>query len=253
MREIKISFEALNVSFSNTHVIKGLTLDIIDKRITCLIGPSGCGKTTLLKTVNRLNDLAPDVCYTGNVLIDGINVLSTEIDLTNLRRKAAIVFQRPAMFARSVFENVAFPLRIAGVKDKPVIEEKVVETLKTAFVWEEVKDRLNESAMNFSIGQQQRIAIARALISEPDILMLDEPTGSLDPVSTKKIEDLIYGLRRKVTVLMVSHNLTQVAGLSDYTVLLNDGMMVEADQTIKFFTKPQKKMTEEYLTGRYRT
>lgn len=253
MREIKISFEALNVSFSNTHVIKDLTLDIIDKRITCLIGPSGCGKTTLLKTVNRLNDLAPDVYYTGNVLIDGINVLSTEIDLTNLRRKAAIVFQRPAMFARSVFENVAFPLRIAGVKDKPVIEEKVVETLKTAFVWEEVKDRLNESATNFSIGQQQRIAIARALISEPDILMLDEPTGSLDPVSTKKIEDLIYGLRRKVTVLMVSHNLTQVAGLSDYTVLLNDGILVEADQTIKFFTKPQKKMTEEYLTGRYRT
>lgn len=252
MKEIKISFEALNVSFGNSTVIKDLTLDIIDKRITCLIGPSGCGKTTLLKTVNRLNDLVPDVEYSGNVVIDGINILAPETDVTNLRRKAAIVFQRPAMFARSVFENVAFPLRIAGIKDKTVIEEKVIESLQTSVVWDEVKDRLNESAMKLSIGQQQRVAIARALIPEPDILMLDEPTGSLDPVSTKKIEDLIYGLRRKVTVIMVSHNLTQVAGLSDHTVFLNEGRLIEANQTIKFFTKPQKRITEEYLTGRYR-
>lgn len=252
MKEIKISFEALNVRFGNNHVIKDLTLEIVDKRITCLIGPSGCGKTTILKTINRLNDLQKDVEYSGNLLIDGINVLADDTDVTNLRRKAALVFQRPAMFARSVFENVAFPFRIAGVKDHSLIEEKVSESLKTAAVWDEVKDRLYESAFNFSIGQQQRIAIARALISEPEILMLDEPTGSLDPVSTKKIEDLIYNLRRRVTVLMVSHNLTQVAGLGDYTVLLNEGELIETNQTIKFFTKPQKKMTEEYLTGRYR-
>lgn len=165
MKEIKISFEALSVSFGNSTVIKDITLDVIDKRITCLIGPSGCGKTTLLKTVNRLNDLAPDVEYTGNVVIDGINILSPGTDITNLRRKAAIVFQRPAMFARSVFENVAFPLRIAGVKDRSIIEEKVIESLQTSVVWDEVKDRLDELAMKFSIGQQQRIAIARALIS----------------------------------------------------------------------------------------
>jgi len=250
MKEIKIRFEKLNVKFGSIHAIKDLNLEIVNKRITCLIGPSGCGKTTLLKTVNRLNELKHDYSSTGRVLIDGIDVLDDATDIANLRRKAAIVFQKPALFAKSVYENVAFPLRLQGIKNKPEISEKVEIALKQASVWDEVKDRLDESAFRFSLGQQQRITIARAMISEPEILMLDEPTGSLDPFSTKKIEDLIYDLRRKVTVIMVSHNLQQVASLSDYTVLINEGTLVETNQTIKFFTKPEKKLSEEYLTGR---
>ncbi|MCA0387646.1 MAG: phosphate ABC transporter ATP-binding protein [Bacteroidetes bacterium] len=250
MKEIKIRFEKLNVNFGPVHAIKDLNLEIVNKRITCLIGPSGCGKTTLLKTVNRLNELKNDYSSSGRVLIDGIDVLDDATDIANLRRKAAMVFQKPALFAKSVFENVAFPLRLQGIKNKTEVSEKVEIALKQASVWDEVKDRLDESAFRFSLGQQQRITIARAMISEPEILMLDEPTGSLDPFSTKKIEDLIYDLRRKVTVIMVSHNLQQVASLSDYTVLINEGTLVEANQTIKFFTKPEKKLSEEYLTGR---
>ncbi len=252
MKEIKIRFENLNVNFGEINAIKDFNLEVVNKRITCLIGPSGCGKTTLLKTVNRLNELRNDFSVTGRVLIDGVDILEPGTDLATLRRKAAIVFQKPALFAKSVFENVAFPLRLQGEKKKEVLEERVEFTLKQASVWDEVKDRLHESAFRFSLGQQQRITIARAMISDPEILMLDEPTGSLDPFSTKKIEDLIYDLRRKVTVIMVSHNLQQVAAISDYTVLLNSGNLVEANQTIKFFTKPEKRLSEEYLTGRFK-
>lgn len=250
MKDVKIRVDNLSVNFGKIQALNELNLEIPAKRITCLIGPSGCGKTTLLKTINRLNELKPDFGFSGKVIIEGVDVLNDDIDIVNLRQKAAMVFQRPALFPKSVSDNVAFPLKILGIKDKEEINEKVTTALKRAVVWEEIKERLNESALNFSIGQQQRIAIARALVSQPDILMLDEPTGSLDPISTKKIEDLIFGLKRQMTIIVVSHNLQQAASISDYTVFLNKGSLVEANQTVKFFTKPDSELSEEFLTGR---
>jgi phosphate transport system ATP-binding protein len=252
VKEIKIKTEKLSVNFGNIQALKELDLEIIDKKITCFIGPSGCGKTTFLKTINRLNELKNNFSFSGNVLIDGINILDKKTDIINLRRKVAIVFQKPALFPKTVLENVTFPLKLHGVKDKTVLAKKAEISLIQADVWSEVKDRLNESALSFSIGQQQRISIARALISEPEILMLDEPTGSLDNISSKKIEELIIELRKKITILVVSHNLQQVAGISDYTVFLNEGKLVEMSATAKFFTKPESKLSEAYLTGRFR-
>jgi phosphate transport system ATP-binding protein len=250
MKDVKINIDNLFVNFGYIRALNGLSLEIPSKKINCFIGPSGCGKTTLLKTINRLNELKPDFSFSGRVIIEGVDILNDDIDIVNLRQKAAMVFQKPALFPKSVFANVAFPLKVHGIKDKNEISEKVITALKRAFVWEEVKDRLNESALNFSIGQQQRIAIARALVSQPDILMLDEPTGSLDPVSTKKIEDLIFGLKRQMTILVVSHNLQQAASIGDYTVFLKGGELVEANQTVKFFTKPDNKISEDFLTGK---
>jgi len=231
--------------------LKGITFPVYEKKVIALIGPSGCGKTTLLRSFNRMHDLYPGNKYEGNILLDGKNILTDDYDLIKLRTKIGMVFQKPTPFPMSIFDNVAYGLKLRGIKDKSILEERVEKALKQAALWEEVKDRLNQPATGLSGGQQQRLVIARALAVEPEVLLFDEPTSALDPISTSKIEELVVQLKENVTIIIVTHNMQQAARVSDYTAFMYLGKLIEFDKTDIIFTAPKEKLTEDYITGKF--
>lgn len=251
MKETKIKTRDLTLYYGAKTALNSITLDIPEKEVTAFIGPSGCGKSTFLRTLNRMNDLIPNVRITGEVLVDSLNIYDKQIDVVNLRKKVGMVFQKSNPFAKSVFENVAYGPRINGINNKSKLGEIVETSLKKAFIWEEVKDRLHDSAMGLSGGQQQRMCIARTLAVEPEIILMDEPASALDPISTAKIEELIFELKKNYTIVIVTHNMQQAARVSDLTAFFYLGELIEFGKTKKIFTTPDKKHTEEYITGRF--
>jgi phosphate transport system ATP-binding protein len=222
-----------------------------ENTVTALIGPSGCGKSTYLRLLNRMNDLIDDTKMTGRILIDGTDIYGNSTNVDNLRKNVGMVFQKPNPFPKTIFENVAYGLRVNGITDKNEIEERVVTTIEQVALWDEVKDKLKKSAFELSGGQQQRLCIARALAIKPSILLMDEPTSALDPISTSKIEELIYELKNKYTIVIVTHNMQQAGRVSDNTAFFYMGNLIEYDKTKSIFTKPAKKQTEDYITGRF--
>jgi phosphate transport system ATP-binding protein len=251
MKEIKIKTKNLSLYYGAKMALNSISLDIPEKEVTAFIGPSGCGKSTFLRTLNRMNDLIPNVKITGEVLVDGLNIYDKQIDVVNLRKKVGMVFQKSNPFTKSIYENVAYGPKINGINNRKKLEEIVETSLKNAFIWEEVKDRLHDSAMGLSGGQQQRMCIARALAVEPEIILMDEPASALDPISTAKIEELIFELKKKYTIVIVTHNMQQAARVSDLTAFFYLGELIEFGKTRKIFTTPDKKHTEEYITGRF--
>lgn len=247
----KISTRNLNLFYGETHALKNIDMDIRSGAITAFIGPSGCGKSTFLKTLNRMNDLVDNVQITGDVEIDGENVYAPEVDVTLLRKKAGMVFQQPNPFPMSIYDNIAYGPRVHGIKNKARLDEIVENSLRSAAIFEEVKDRLKKSALSLSGGQQQRLCIARALAVEPEILLMDEPTSALDPISTMKIEDLMADLKKKYTVVIVTHNMQQAARISDDLAFFLVGKMVEFGNTAEIFSHPKDQRTEDYITGRF--
>jgi len=247
--------EVKNIFFSygDKPILKGVNLPIVEDKITALIGPSGCGKTTLLRCFNRMHDLYNPVNYQGEILLypDKINILSRDIDPMEVRMRIGMVFQKPNPFPKSIFDNVAYGLTVRGVRKKSFITERVERSLRQAGLWDEVKDRLDSSATAMSGGQQQRLCIARALATDPEILLLDEPTSALDPISTGHIEELISELKKDVTIIIVTHNLHQASRISDYTAFMYLGELVEYDKSEKIFTNPSESRTENYITGRF--
>jgi len=231
--------------------LKNINMPVYENQVTALIGPSGCGKTTLLRSFNRMHDLYHGNKYKGEILLDGENILSENTDLIELRSKVGMVFQKPTPFPMSIFDNIAYGLRLRGIKNKSELQDRVEKALKQAALWEEVKDRLNEPASGMSGGQQQRLVIARALAVEPEVLLFDEPTSALDPISTAKIEELVVSLRDTVTIIIVTHNMQQAARVSDYTAFMYLGELIEFDKTDIIFTSPKKKLTEDYVSGRF--
>ncbi|MCK6604333.1 MAG: phosphate ABC transporter ATP-binding protein [Ignavibacteriaceae bacterium] len=250
MKEIKIQINDFNLWYGGRHILKDINLQVKANRITAVIGPSGCGKTSLLRSVNRLNELIRGARHSGEILIGADEIHEPGTDVYLLRKKVAMVFQKPNLFPDTIFENLAFPLKISGVKDKELISEKITAAAVKSEIWNEVKDRMNEPALNLSVGQQQRLCIARALVSEPEIILMDEPTGSLDPLSTAKIENLIYDMKKDMTVMMVTHNMNQAGRLSDYTVFIAQGSVIEQNSTSRIFTTPQNKKTEGFISGK---
>jgi len=248
--DIEIKVKNLNFFYGDEHALKNINLDVYKNRITALIGPSGCGKTTFLRCLNRMHDLYVGTRYEGEILFEGQNILEKGVDLIELRSKIGMVFQKPTPFPMSIFDNVAYGLKLKGVKGKE-LHDKVEKALKDAALWDEVKDRLKESAFSLSGGQQQRLCIARAIAVEPKVILFDEPTSALDPISTAKIEDLIVQLKDKVTIVIVTHNMQQAARISDFTAFMYMGELVEVGPTEKIFTNPEKKLTEDYITGRF--
>jgi phosphate transport system ATP-binding protein len=251
MKETKIKTRDLTLYYGAKMALNAITLDIPEKEVTAFIGPSGCGKSTFLRTLNRMNDLIPNVKITGEVLVDSLNIYDKQIDVVNLRKKVGMVFQKSNPFAKSIFENVAYGPRINGINNKSTLEGIVETSLQKAFIWEEVKDRLHDSAMGLSGGQQQRMCIARTLAVEPEIILMDEPASALDPISTAKIEELIFELKKNYTIVIVTHNMQQAARVSDLTAFFYLGELIEFGKTRKIFTTPDKKHTEEYITGRF--
>ena len=251
MDKTKISVHNLNLFYGENHALKNVSMDIKERAITAFIGPSGCGKSTFLKTLNRMNDLVDNVKITGSVEIDGENIYGKTIDTTVLRKKVGMVFQQPNLFPMSIYDNIAYGPRVHGIKDKRRLDELVENSLKGAAIWDEVKDRLKKSALGLSGGQQQRICIARALAVEPDILLMDEPTSALDPISTTKIEDLMEELKKKYTIVVVTHNMQQAVRVSDDTAFFLVGEVVEFGDTKQIFSYPKEKRTEDYITGRF--
>ncbi len=248
---IKIAVENLNFFYAKLQALKNVSVAIQTNQVTAYIGPSGCGKSTFLRSLNRMNDLIPDAKAEGKVLLDGIDIYQKNIDITQIRRKVGMVFQKSNPFPKSVYENVAYGLKIAGSKDKATLDEFVEKSLKQAALWEEVKDKLHDSALKLSGGQQQRVCIARALAVEPEVLLMDEPASALDPISTAKIEELILDLKQKYTIVIVTHNMQQAARISDFTGFFYLGELVEFDSTSTIFTTPSNKKTEDYVTGRF--
>ncbi|WP_456464556.1 phosphate ABC transporter ATP-binding protein PstB [Persephonella sp.] len=236
---------------SKDPALKNINIPVYEKKVTALIGPSGCGKTTLLRSFNRMHDLYPGNKYKGEILLDGENILKDDYDLIKLRSKVGMVFQKPTPFPMSIFDNVAYGLKLRGIKDRKVLEEKVEKALRQAALWDEVKDRLKDSASGLSGGQQQRLVIARALAVEPEVLLFDEPTSALDPISTSKIEELVVSLKETVTIIIVTHNMQQAARVSDYTAFMYLGELIEFDKTDIIFTAPKEKLTEDYVSGRF--
>lgn len=251
MQTDKISVQNLNLYYGAVQALKQVNITIAEKSITAFIGPSGCGKSTFLKTLNRLNDLVANVKITGQVLINGVDIYNSNIDLSNLRKKVGMVFQQANPFPMSIFDNVAYGPRVHGIKDKRQLNEIVEKSLQGAALWPEVKDRLHTSASDLSGGQQQRLCIARALAVDPEIILMDEPTSALDPISTAKIEELMQTLKQKYTVAVVTHNMQQAVRVSDYTAFFLSGEIVEYGKTKHIFTYPQDKRTEDYITGRF--
>lgn len=249
--QAKIIVRQLNLYYGKKQVLKNLNLEIPEKRITAIIGPSGCGKSSFVRVLNRMNDLIPEARVEGEVLIDGENIYDPDVDLVALRKKVGLVFQKPNPFPKSIFDNVAYGLRIGNHLRPAEIEARVERSLKQAALWEEVKDRLHQSALSLSGGQQQRLCIARALAVEPEIILFDEPCSAIDPIATAKIEDLIHQLKKDYTVVIVTHNMQQAARVSDFTAFLWLGELVEFDRTEKIFTNPKNKLTEDYITGRF--
>lgn len=241
----------LSLYYGETQALKNISFEMKRNHVTAFIGPSGCGKSTLLRCFNRMNDLVDSVRTEGKILLDDKNIYDHDVDITALRQRVGMVFQKPNPFPMSIFENVAYGLRLQGVSKRRVLEEKIEWALKGAALWDEVKHRLDENALGLSGGQQQRLVIARAIAIEPEILLLDEPASALDPISTLKIEELIYELKSQYTILIVTHNMQQAARVSDETAFMYLGEMVEFGDTNKIFTNPNKKQTEDYITGRY--
>lgn len=250
-KPFKIIVRHLNFFYGEIHALKNINLDIRSNQVTALIGPSGCGKTTFLRCLNRMNDLIEGTRIEGEILLDGININSPDIDPVQVRRRVGMVFQKSNPFPKSIFENVAYGLRIEGNYSKSEIQDIVEKSLKDAALWEEVADRLHVSALDLSGGQQQRLCIARALAVKPEVILMDEPASALDPIATQKIEELITKLKEKYTIVIVTHNMQQAARVSDYTAFFYLGELIEVDRTEKIFTNPKIKKTEEYVTGRF--
>jgi phosphate transport system ATP-binding protein len=248
---IKMLTENLSFYYGTTLALKNINMPIRENRITALIGPSGCGKSTFIRTLNRMNDIIPGTRVEGRVLLDGIDIYGEDIDLSMLRQRVGMVFQRSNPFPKSIHDNVAYGLRIGGVRNKGKISEIVERSLKQSGLWEEVKDRLNTSAMELSGGQQQRVCIARALAIEPEVILMDEPCSALDPASTFKIEELMMELKEQYTIIIVTHNMQQAARVSDFTGFLYLGELIEFGDTNKIFTRPENKLTENYISGRF--
>ena len=250
----EIEIEVKNLDFyynGNVHALNGISLPVNKNQVTALIGPSGCGKTTLLRCFNRMHDLYPKHRYEGEILFQGRNILGGDIDLINLRSRIGMVFQKPTPFPMSIADNIAYGLRLKGIKKKKELVERIERALRYAALWEEVRTKLNTSAYDLSGGQQQRLVIARALAVEPEILLFDEPTSALDPISTAKIEELMTVLKKYVTIIIVTHNMQQAARVSDMTGFLYMGELIEFGTTEKIFTNPDKKQTDDYITGRF--
>lgn len=248
---VKISVKNLNLYYGDNHALKDVSMDIHENAITAFIGPSGCGKSTFLKTLNRMNDMVDNVRIEGKVSLDGEDIYGGNVDTTILRKRVGMVFQQPDPFPMSIYDNIAYGPRVHGIKNKSQLDQIVEESLKSAAIFDEVKDRLKKSALGLSGGQQQRICIARSLAVSPEILLMDEPTSALDPISTSKIEDLMEKLKKKYTVVVVTHNMQQAVRVSDYTAFFLVGEMVEYNKTKTIFSYPQDKRTEDYITGRF--
>ncbi|KFZ41392.1 MULTISPECIES: phosphate ABC transporter ATP-binding protein PstB [Thermoactinomyces] len=247
----KISIKQFNLFYGEKQALKNIQFNIRKNKVTALIGPSGCGKSTLLRSINRMNDMIPGVKTSGRILIDGKNIYEPEVDLVQLRKKVGMVFQQPNPFPVSIYDNVAYGPRVHGVKEKKKLDEIVERTLTQAHLWEEVKNRLHQSAMGLSGGQQQRLVIARVLAVEPEIILMDEPASALDPVSTERLEELVVQLKENYTVVMVTHNMQQAARVSDQTVFFLNGEVLEENDTWQLFTRPRDRRTEEYIQGRF--
>jgi phosphate transport system ATP-binding protein len=250
---VKAAVKDFSFSYSDVQVLKHLHMTFVDKQVTALIGPSGCGKTTLLRCFNRMHDLYPGIRYTGEILLypDGVNIVAPQVDPLEMRLRISMVFQKPNPFPKSIFENVAYGLRLRGVRKRQPLAELVEDALCDAALWDEVKDRLYKPAFTLSGGQQQRLCIARSLAVHPEILLCDEPTSALDPIATSHIEELLFALKQRVTVIIVTHNMQQAARVSDYTGFLYLGELVEMDRTAQIFENPSNKLTQDYITGRF--
>jgi phosphate transport system ATP-binding protein len=251
-RPVKIDVERLNFYYGEKRALEEISIKLRANVVSAFIGPSGCGKSTFLRTLNRMNDIIPGTRVDGTVLIDNVNIYDPKLDVVGLRRRVGMVFQKSNPFPKTIFENVAYGLRINGMAtSKPEVHERVEASLRAAALWEEVKDRLHESALALSGGQQQRLCIARALAVKPKVLLMDEPASALDPIATQHIEELIYDLKKDYTIVIVTHNMQQAARVSDYTAFFWLGRLVEYDRTEKIFTNPAEKLTEDYVTGRF--
>ncbi|TBU75068.1 phosphate ABC transporter ATP-binding protein [Pseudomonas daroniae] len=248
---VAIEVPGLNLFYGDKQALYDVKMNIPKQRVTAFIGPSGCGKSTLLRTFNRMNDLVDGCRVEGEINIDGRNIYRKGEDVAELRRRVGMVFQKPNPFPKSIYENVVYGLRIQGINQKRVLDEAVEWGLKSAALWDEVKDRLHDSALGLSGGQQQRLVIARTVAVQPEVLLLDEPCSALDPISTLKVEELIYELKSKYTIVIVTHNMQQAARVSDYTAFMYMGKLIEFGDTDALFTNPEKKQTEDYITGRY--
>lgn len=248
---VEIEVQNLSFFYGEKEAVKNVSLNIEKNKITALIGPSGCGKTTLLRCFNRMHDLYKGNSYQGSILFKERNILEKNIDMTSLRAEIGMVFQKPTPFPMSIFDNIAYGLRLRGIKNKTELQDRVETALKKAAIWNEVSDRLSSSAMGLSGGQQQRLSIARTLAPEPDVILFDEPTSALDPISTKKIEELMHELSGSITMLIVTHNMQQAARISDRTAFMYMGELIEDGPTDKIFTSPEKQMTEDYITGKF--
>jgi len=249
---VKVDVQGLSFYYGAKRALEGITLQIRSNLVTAFIGPSGCGKSTFLRTLNRMNDIIPGIRVEGRALIDGTDIYGSGVDPVALRRRVGMVFQKSNPFPKSIFENVAYGLRINGMaRSRAELAARVEESLRQAALWDEVKDRLHESALAMSGGQQQRLCIARALAVRPEVLLMDEPASALDPIATQRIEELVYDLKQKYTIVIVTHNMQQAARVSDYTAFFWLGRLVEYDRTEKIFTAPAEKLTEDYVTGRF--
>ena len=252
-QNLKAEVKNLNFYYGTVQALKNISLPILEHKVTALIGPSGCGKSTYLRCFNRMHDLYPHKKYEGEIILhpDGVNIIGPEVDPIEIRMRISMVFQKPNPFPKSIFENVAYGLRVRGVTQKGFLQENVEKALKDAALWDEAKDRLDDLAFNLSGGQQQRLCIARALATDPEILLFDEPTSALDPIATARIEELVHELKKRVTIIIVTHNMQQAARISDYTAFLYLGELVEYGETKTIFTNPREKRTEDYITGRF--
>ncbi|MBU1228846.1 MAG: phosphate ABC transporter ATP-binding protein [Proteobacteria bacterium] len=251
MPNIKIASESLDFHYGDFHALHQVDLNFEEHQVTALIGPSGCGKSTFLRCINRMNDLIPGTRVAGRLTLDGEDIHGHGVDVVALRRRIGMVFQKPNPFPKTIYENVAYGLRVNGAKDRRVLEQSVESSLRGAALWDEVKDRLNSSALGLSGGQQQRLCIARALAVRPEVLLMDEPASALDPIATQKIEDLIHELKRDLTIIIVTHSMQQAARVSDRTAFFYMGKLIEEGDTRAIFTRPRNKQTEDYITGRF--
>jgi phosphate transport system ATP-binding protein len=248
---IKLAARNLNFYYGNFQALENITVELAKNQVSALIGPSGCGKSTFLRCLNRMNDLIPGTRVEGTIHLDNDDIYATAVDVVNLRRRVGMVFQKPNPFPKTIFENVAYGLRVNGIKNKTFIRERVEKSLVQAALFDEVKDRLHQSALGLSGGQQQRLCIARALAVEPDVILMDEPASALDPIATQKIEDLIHELKKNFTIVIVTHNMQQAARVSDITAFFYMGKLIETGDTGVIFTRPTLKQTEDYITGRF--